>query len=77
MGTPKAKVTFKLNNTPPPLSSGSQKAYVNVEVKYSNKQSNDTIQYMYHDFEGAIPYTLYETETRIIRDQTRTGGEYN
>lgn len=63
MGTPKAKVTLKLNNTTPPLlSSGSQKAYVNVEVKYSNKQSNDTIQYMYDDFEGAIPYTKQKLE---------------
>lgn len=63
VGTPKAKVTLKLNHTPPPfLSSGSQKAYVNVEVKYSNKQAYNTIQYMYHDFEGAIPYTKQKLE---------------
>lgn len=66
VGTPKAKVTLKLNHTPP--SSPFQfrvtrkKAYVNVEVKYSNKQAYDTIQYMYHDFEGAIPYTKQKLE---------------
>lgn len=64
MGAPKAKVTLKLNHTPPPFKFRvtRKKAYVNVEVKYSNKQAYDTIQYMYHDFEGATPYTKQKLE---------------
>lgn len=65
VGTPKAKVTLKLNHTPPSpfqFRVTRKKAYVNVEVKYSNKQAYNTIQYMYHDFEGAIPYTKQKLE---------------